>query len=62
LVRCCITRGSPVNPRRSTRMSPPGVNDLARDFFKYLKFDIDTRMEVEGRSDPHSLITAHECE
>ena len=47
-------------PTQVDAYGPPGVNDLARDFFKYLKFDIDTRMEDEGRSDPHSLITAHE--
>ena len=47
-------------PTQVDAYGPPGVNDLARDFFKYLKFDIDTRMEDEGRSDPHRLITAHE--
>ena len=46
-------------PTQVDAYGPPGVNDLARDFFKYLKFDIDTRMGDEGRSDPHSLITAH---
>lgn len=39
---------------------PAGMNQLARDFFNYLKFDIETRMEDEGRPDPNSLITAHE--
>ena len=33
---------------------------MTRDFFIYLKIDIDTRMVVEGRSDPNSLIASHE--
>lgn len=47
-------------PARVDAYGPPGVNQLARDFFNYLKFDIDTRMADEGRPDPNSLITAHE--
>ena len=47
-------------PARVDAYGPPGMNDLARDFFKYLKFDIDTRISDEGRSDPNGLVTAHE--
>ena len=47
-------------PTRVDAYGPTGMNKLARDFFKYLKFDIDTRMEDEGRPDPNSLVTAHE--
>src|ERR1044071_7090603 len=28
---------------------PPGLDQMARDFFHYLKFDIDTRIADEGR-------------
>lgn len=47
-------------PTRVDAYGPTGMNQLARDFFKYLKFDIETRMADEGRPDPNSLITAHE--
>ena len=47
-------------PSRVDAYGPPGMNKLARDFFNYLKFDIDIRMVDEGRSDPNSLVTAHE--
>jgi ribonuclease BN (tRNA processing enzyme) len=47
-------------PARVDAYGPTGMNQLARDFFKYLKFDIDTRMTDEGRPDPNSLVTAHE--
>ena len=47
-------------PTRVDAYGPAGMNQLARDFFNYQKFDIDTRIEDEGRPDPNSLITAHE--
>lgn len=47
-------------PTRVDAYGPTGMKQLARDFFNYLKFDIDTRMADEGRADPNSLITAHE--
>jgi len=47
-------------PTRVDAYGPTGMNQLARDFFNYLKFDIDTRMSDEGRPDPNSLVTAHE--
>ena len=39
---------------------PPGITRMTRDFFDYLKLDIDTRIIDEGRSDPRKLITDHE--
>lgn len=47
-------------PTRVDAYGPPGMNQLARNFFNYLKFDIDTRMVDEGRVDPNTLVTAHE--
>ena len=47
-------------PTRVDAYGPIGMNQLARDFFKYLKFDVDTRMADEGRPDPNKLVTAHE--
>jgi len=47
-------------PMRVDAYGPTGMNKLARDFFKYQKFDIDVRIVDEGRADPHKLVTAHE--
>ena len=47
-------------PVRVDAYGPTGMNELVRDFFKYMKFDIDTRIVDEGRADPHRLVTAHE--
>ncbi len=47
-------------PVRVDAYGPTGMNQLARDFFKYQKFDIDVRIVDEGRTDPHRLVTAHE--
>lgn len=47
-------------PVRVDAYGPPGLTQMTRDFFNYLKFDIDTRIEDEGRSDPRALFTAHE--
>ena len=47
-------------PTRVDAYGPIGMNQLARDFFNYLKFDIETRMADEGRPDPNKLVTAHE--
>ncbi|HTG94411.1 MAG TPA: MBL fold metallo-hydrolase, partial [Pyrinomonadaceae bacterium] len=33
---------------------------MAEDFFSYQKFDIDTRIVDEGRTDPRPLLTSHE--
>ncbi|HJP95268.1 MAG TPA: MBL fold metallo-hydrolase [Pyrinomonadaceae bacterium] len=47
-------------PIRIDAYGPPGLTQMYRDFFNYLKFDIDTRIEDEGRSDPRNLIAPHE--
>ena len=49
-------------PTRVDAYGPTGMNQLARDFFNYLKFDIDTRIVDEGRTDPRKLVTVHEIE
>jgi ribonuclease BN (tRNA processing enzyme) len=47
-------------PVRVDAYGPPGLTAMTRDFFNYLKFDIDTRIDDEGRADPRPLFTAHE--
>ena len=47
-------------PARIDAYGPPGLKEMARDFFNYLKFDIDTRIVDEGRPDPRNLITTHD--
>ena len=47
-------------PVRVDAYGPPGLQKMASDFFSYLKFDIDTRIEDEGRQDPRNLIRIHE--
>ena len=47
-------------PTRIDAFGPPGLTKMAQDFFNYLKFDIDTRMVDEGRTDPRTLVTTHE--
>jgi ribonuclease BN (tRNA processing enzyme) len=47
-------------PARVDAYGPPGLKEMARDFFNYLKFDIDTRIADEGRPDPRNLITTHD--
>lgn len=39
---------------------PAGLKKMTRDFFNYMKFDIDTRIEDEGMADPRKLLTVHE--
>ena len=49
--------------RRSPRVDaygPSGLRRMTRDFFNYLKFDIDTRKVDEGVDDPRKLLTVHE--
>ena len=41
---------------------PPGLTNMTRDFFNYQKFDIDTRIVDEGRTDPRTLLKTHEFE
>jgi ribonuclease BN (tRNA processing enzyme) len=47
-------------PVRVEAYGPPGLQKMISDFFNYLQFDIDTRMEDEGRQNPRNLIIAHE--
>lgn len=47
-------------PIRVDAYGPSGLRQMARDFFDYQKFDIDTRIVDEGRPDPRKLITVHE--
>src|SRR5215467_9472817 len=47
-------------PTKIDAYGPPGLTKMARDFFNYLKFDIETRIADEGRPDPRQLMTAHE--
>lgn len=39
---------------------PVGLKKMARDFFSYMKFDIDTRIVDEGMTDPRKLLTVRE--
>lgn len=47
-------------PAHIDAYGPPGLAKMAENFFDYLKFDIDTRIEDEGRTDPRKLVTSHE--
>ena len=48
------------NPTSVDAYGPPGLTTMSRDFFNYLKFDIDIRIVDEGRPDPRKLVTTHE--
>src|SRR5262249_26873825 len=39
---------------------PSGLERMTRAFWEYSKFDIDTRIEDEGRPDLRSLVSVHE--
>lgn len=39
---------------------PTGLEKMTRDFLNYMKLDIDTRIEDEGRPDPSKMIIAHD--
>jgi ribonuclease BN (tRNA processing enzyme) len=39
---------------------PFGLRRMTRDFFDYMKFDIETRIVDEGVDDPRKLVTVHE--
>jgi ribonuclease BN (tRNA processing enzyme) len=47
-------------PARVDAYGPTGLEKMTRDFFNYMKFDIDTRIGDEGRPDPRKLIFAHD--
>jgi ribonuclease BN (tRNA processing enzyme) len=39
---------------------PPPLKEVTRAFWDYMKFDVDTRIEDEGRPDPQPLLVANE--
>lgn len=39
---------------------PPGLEKMTQSFFEYMKFDIETRIEDEGRPDLRKLVFAHD--
>lgn len=47
-------------PIQMNAYGPPGLKKMARAFFSYEKFDIDTRIVDEGRPDPRKLPTINE--
>ena len=47
-------------PAHFDAYGPPGLAKMAELFFDYQKFDIDTRIVDEGRTDPRKLVTTHE--
>ena len=47
-------------PAHIDAYGPPGLRKMAEQFFEYQKFDIDTRIVDEGRTDPRKLVTTHE--
>jgi ribonuclease BN (tRNA processing enzyme) len=47
-------------PAHIDAYGPPGLTKMAEHFFNYQKFDIDTRIVDEGRTDPRKLVTTHE--
>lgn len=47
-------------PAKIDSYGPPGLEKMTRDFFSYMKIDIDTRIVDEGRTDPRRMVAAHE--
>jgi ribonuclease BN (tRNA processing enzyme) len=47
-------------PFRIDAYAPPGLAKMTRDFFNYMKFDIETRIADEGKPDLRKLVSAHE--
>jgi ribonuclease BN (tRNA processing enzyme) len=47
-------------PARIDAYGPTGLEKMTRDFLSYMEFDIDIRIEDEGRPDPRKLILAHD--
>jgi len=47
-------------PFRLDAYGPAGITKMAKDFFNYQQFDIETRIVDEGRTDPRNLLTTHE--
>lgn len=49
-------------PARIDAYGPAGLEKMTRDFFSYMKLDIDVRIEDEGRPDPRKQIFAHDIQ
>jgi ribonuclease BN (tRNA processing enzyme) len=47
-------------PARVDAYGPTGLEKMTQDFFDYMRFDIDIRIEDEGRTDPRKLVLAHD--
>lgn len=47
-------------PARIDAYGPAGLEKMTRDFFSYMKLDIDIRIEDEGWPDPRKMIFAHD--
>ena len=47
-------------PVRLDAYGPAGLEKMTRDFFNYMKFDIEIRIPDEGRSDPRKMMLAHD--
>src|SRR5215471_1536219 len=47
-------------PVRIDAYGPPGLARMTRAFWEYTKFDVDTRIEDEGRPDLRKLVSVHE--
>jgi ribonuclease BN (tRNA processing enzyme) len=47
-------------PVRIDAYGPPGLERMTGAFWEYVKFDIDTRIQDEGRPDLRKLVSVHE--
>lgn len=47
-------------PARVDAYGPPGLEKMTQAFFQYMSFDIDTRIEDEGRPDLRRMVFAHD--
>src|SRR5262249_20000844 len=47
-------------PVRIDAYGPPGLQEMTKTFFDYIRFDIETRIVDEGRPDLRKLVTAHD--
>ena len=48
------------NSPRVDAYGPAGLKQMTANFFRYMKFDIETRISDEGLKDPRKLVTVHE--
>jgi ribonuclease BN (tRNA processing enzyme) len=48
------------DPSRIDAYGPPGLRKMTQDFFRYERFDIETRLKDEGGSDLRKLIFVHD--